>query len=726
MTRPGLPADPWGHRRPSLGEEQQCDATSAYTTNPASHHISQHAPPHQRIPYPPRSEQSNASYADLNWPPCPRHGSSNNGMFSSASHQHQPVHAMQTRPDYLREAFPMQYTHSPMARARAGPSTEPSAMPHGPMPPAEPDWHNHRAPPHHNHFWNASQFPHHNIIQDPAHSHHLFHEQPADWAAMPLGQVGADGASSGHHRRSEGEATFAPSGEWRHPPRMPSHPPGNSQPEIKRSPPPASAPLPNDENRDRRQTLGTGANTRLLGYLPYQTYPTPVAPRNPHQRHLHNHHHHHAEPTPPGQRSNLVQPPYSYPRHFHHPAPMQSHNPHWTEYQASQATLSMAPRPIPLHNANHGDSEEISPGHRRHLDVARPLPIADQRPNRVSGTTTIDSPNSSSHSSPSISQEEVYNFEWESYHQAESALAMPTAPSGDSNLSQAGARYLRHVHMELVHTRARHFSDHSRQARGTERSNTTAAVEGSRLYESAQFHQLQMIRRDQENAHRQLSAVAAAMPNHRRVNSEDEHRHQHTTSYAQYRAMQEEQRFLTNLLANQTESMMERRVTLEALQNFTRITVDQIADEEDRTCSICTVPYGEPLPDTGKEETPLRLPCSHTFGEVCIKTWFARNTTCPICRCQLASEPIPRPRLNSSSSQRRATRAVRSNLSRSSMLSLRSERRGPPVAEPAGVRAPHLPLPRPNSLGLSLEPWEDPREISRATRNAIIQARAGG
>ena len=56
---------------------------------------------------------------------------------------------------------------------------------------------------------------------------------------------------------------------------------------------------------------------------------------------------------------------------------------------------------------------------------------------------------------------------------------------------------------------------------------------------------------------------------------------------------------------------------------------------EDRNCAICLAPYF----DGEHAEKPLRLPCNHLFGEVCLWHWMsqigiAANTDCPLCRAK--------------------------------------------------------------------------------------------
>ncbi|KAF2118911.1 hypothetical protein BDV96DRAFT_677741 [Lophiotrema nucula] len=72
----------------------------------------------------------------------------------------------------------------------------------------------------------------------------------------------------------------------------------------------------------------------------------------------------------------------------------------------------------------------------------------------------------------------------------------------------------------------------------------------------------------------------------------------------------------------------------EFLQQFLR-TADKGSDAE--KCTICLDPFGA-------NHQPVKIStCNHTFGDVCIKTWFSSSSfpnTCPLCRSVLF-EPDP-------------------------------------------------------------------------------------
>ncbi|KAL7904295.1 hypothetical protein GGI35DRAFT_463523 [Trichoderma velutinum] len=52
----------------------------------------------------------------------------------------------------------------------------------------------------------------------------------------------------------------------------------------------------------------------------------------------------------------------------------------------------------------------------------------------------------------------------------------------------------------------------------------------------------------------------------------------------------------------------------------------------ERTCGICYYDYGTGSED-GVVEIPVQLSqCTHVFGHQCIKRWYERSNTCPLCR----------------------------------------------------------------------------------------------
>ncbi|CAG8959641.1 hypothetical protein HYFRA_00001544 [Hymenoscyphus fraxineus] len=56
---------------------------------------------------------------------------------------------------------------------------------------------------------------------------------------------------------------------------------------------------------------------------------------------------------------------------------------------------------------------------------------------------------------------------------------------------------------------------------------------------------------------------------------------------------------------------------------------------ESEKCTICNSPVHTPRPDDNLTETLLILPCSHTFGSICITRWLENDSPhkdCPQCR----------------------------------------------------------------------------------------------
>ena len=53
--------------------------------------------------------------------------------------------------------------------------------------------------------------------------------------------------------------------------------------------------------------------------------------------------------------------------------------------------------------------------------------------------------------------------------------------------------------------------------------------------------------------------------------------------------------------------------------------------EDSHTCHICQELFDDPDPAVEEEaENPVRLPCNHIMGSVCLAKWFSRNKSCPM------------------------------------------------------------------------------------------------
>ncbi|KAL9067172.1 MAG: hypothetical protein Q9161_007068 [Pseudevernia consocians] len=64
---------------------------------------------------------------------------------------------------------------------------------------------------------------------------------------------------------------------------------------------------------------------------------------------------------------------------------------------------------------------------------------------------------------------------------------------------------------------------------------------------------------------------------------------------------------------------------LEFLESLPVVKINDLP-EGIHSCSLCT----EPFEDKEDSETPIRLPCRHIFGKICILRWISSNT-CPTC-----------------------------------------------------------------------------------------------
>ncbi|KAI9794195.1 MAG: hypothetical protein M1816_006120 [Peltula sp. TS41687] len=92
-----------------------------------------------------------------------------------------------------------------------------------------------------------------------------------------------------------------------------------------------------------------------------------------------------------------------------------------------------------------------------------------------------------------------------------------------------------------------------------------------------------------------------------------------------------------NISYTAAREMHTRRATARAIAGLVKVEIETL-DEEDRSCSICMEPFGEPEPTEGKIEYPVRMPCGHVYGLTCLKTWLKEHCTCPSCRRKVESE----------------------------------------------------------------------------------------
>lgn len=61
-------------------------------------------------------------------------------------------------------------------------------------------------------------------------------------------------------------------------------------------------------------------------------------------------------------------------------------------------------------------------------------------------------------------------------------------------------------------------------------------------------------------------------------------------------------------------------------------------DADEIKCPICTVQYGARGHPEDVLEDPVKIPCGHIYGAVCIAAWLQDNNTCPTCRAILYND----------------------------------------------------------------------------------------
>lgn len=112
---------------------------------------------------------------------------------------------------------------------------------------------------------------------------------------------------------------------------------------------------------------------------------------------------------------------------------------------------------------------------------------------------------------------------------------------------------------------------------------------------------------------------------------------QHDLTVLMQRAREMSHAGFTINAATAAREMHSRRATTRAISELVKVDITTL-EKEDRSCSICMEPFGEPEPVQGKIEWPVKMPCGHVFGLTCIKTWLSEHCTCPSCRRKVESE----------------------------------------------------------------------------------------
>ena len=74
---------------------------------------------------------------------------------------------------------------------------------------------------------------------------------------------------------------------------------------------------------------------------------------------------------------------------------------------------------------------------------------------------------------------------------------------------------------------------------------------------------------------------------------------------------------------------------LEILESFPVVATKDLP-EGHHDCPICQEAFG----NKEDPEVPVRLPCQHIFGKLCISKWLSENT-CPLCRATIYRSNVP-------------------------------------------------------------------------------------
>jgi hypothetical protein len=74
--------------------------------------------------------------------------------------------------------------------------------------------------------------------------------------------------------------------------------------------------------------------------------------------------------------------------------------------------------------------------------------------------------------------------------------------------------------------------------------------------------------------------------------------------------------------------------SIQLYQNVQTRDITQTRDMNLTECPIC-------LQITSNQDGTRQTECGHLFHKECIQTWLLYNSTCPVCRCVLMSNPSP-------------------------------------------------------------------------------------
>ncbi|CAF0855184.1 unnamed protein product [Adineta ricciae] len=144
-----------------------------------------------------------------------------------------------------------------------------------------------------------------------------------------------------------------------------------------------------------------------------------------------------------------------------------------------------------------------------------------------------------------------------------------------------------------------------------------------------------------------------------------------------------------------TDVLESRRAIQNLNTMYPDLTADELANVADTTCIICRE-------DMQVQQSIKRLACQHIFHKNCLRSWFQRQQTCPICRTTVLRAPNP-PRAAANNAQPAAAAAA--------------------AAPPPAANTPPSPPPSSSSSATSASP---PRNATTAQTTFSTATATGG